>query len=84
MDKDIENYPTLSRNNLLEKNCSEFGCYFCQSIIKREDIEDTCDNGETAICPKCSVDSLLPGITDTELLAKGLERWFTRESTIVS
>ncbi|VAW59594.1 hypothetical protein MNBD_GAMMA08-10 [hydrothermal vent metagenome] len=34
-------------------------------------------NGETAICPKCVVDAILPYIVNTTLLADCCERWFT-------
>jgi hypothetical protein len=35
------------------------GCYHCLSVFSKHDITEWTDNGETAICPKCKVDSVL-------------------------
>lgn len=37
------------------------------------------DDGETALCPQCGVDSVLPGVGDILFLALAYERWFLRE-----
>lgn len=36
------------------------GCYYCISQYKVEEITDYIDNGQTAVCPKCGIDSVLP------------------------
>ena len=38
------------------KDC---GCFFCLCMLKPEDIKKWVDNGETAICPRCGIDSVI-------------------------
>lgn len=75
---ETEQFPSLSRNNFHKTKGVLCGCYFCIEIIPGDNISDTCDNGSTALCPKCGIDSLLPGITDRALLSKACEMWFSR------
>lgn len=35
------------------------GCYYCGKIFKPADIKEWTDDGWTALCPNCSVDSVL-------------------------
>lgn len=35
-------------------------CFYCRSCMDRSEIVDYCDNGQTAICPKCSIDAIIP------------------------
>jgi len=53
------------------------GCYFCIEAFDSKEVTEFCDNGETGLCPKCGVDSLLPNQTDTKTLANLCEKWFT-------
>jgi hypothetical protein len=36
-------------------------CYYCLSHVKLHEIVEWTDSGDTAICPVCLVDSILPG-----------------------
>ena len=45
------------------------GCFHCQSIFASNEIRQWIDNGQTALCPRCGIDSVLPGVTDRETLA---------------
>jgi len=36
------------------------GCYNCLEVIQVEDIDLWTDDDETALCPKCTMDTLLP------------------------
>jgi hypothetical protein len=45
------------------------GCFHCQSIFASDEVREWVDNGQTALCPRCGIDSVLPGITDFETLA---------------
>ena len=36
------------------------GCFFCLEIYPPEAIKDWTDDDQTAICPKCGVDAVLP------------------------
>ncbi len=53
------------------------GCYFCIETFGGGEIEDWVDGGETAICPICDIDSVVPHETDIEALGLGCEMWFT-------
>ncbi len=55
------------------------GCFFCIREFPSADITDWTDNGRTALCPNCDIDSVLPGSIvhiDTKMLAQMNERWF--------
>ena len=38
---------------------SKQACYYCQSFFPRERIKKYVDNGKTALCPVCNVDSVV-------------------------
>lgn len=75
---DVEKFPELSlKNKAALVGADGASCYFCLSVFNLEAIEEWTDDGETAKCPVCEVDSVLPGMYSREILAAGLERWFT-------
>jgi len=45
-------------------------CFHCLHAFSAEQINHWVDNGETALCPKCSVDAVLSGRSDC--LSEGL------------
>ncbi|HIF5693436.1 TPA: hypothetical protein ACX3DQ_004582, partial [Vibrio parahaemolyticus] len=68
--EDIEKAHGHSANHREEIERSEVcGCFYCLSIFKSQEIVDWCDvyadgvggskYGHTALCPKCSIDSVL-------------------------
>jgi len=59
------------------------GCFFCVSTFDPEFIEEWIDAGQTALCPQCGIDSVLPendlcDPTDFEFLQAMKEYWFDR------
>lgn len=55
------------------------GCFYCLSVFTVGDIEDWIDNGETARCPKCGIDSVIPltEVPSTDAFLKRMqEYWF--------
>ena len=56
------------------------GCYFCGHSFLPNDIREWTDGGQTALCPKCSVDSVLSdsqGVPLSEEFMKKAHRyWF--------
>lgn len=34
-------------------------CYHCEGFFRARDIKEYCDDGDTILCPKCSIDSVL-------------------------
>ena len=56
------------------KNASEIedtttcSCYYCCSTFKGSDIDEYVDNDETALCPVCGIDSVIPEEVNKEKL----------------
>jgi hypothetical protein len=74
----VEEFSKRSIHNAKQvAESKECGCYFCLRVFPSEEILEFIDNGDTAICPFCNIDAILPNFTDKEALKKGLEYWFT-------
>ena len=58
------------------------GCYGCLNIIQVKDIEFWTDDDETALCPKCTLDTLLAESLniplDKDTLSKIRNQWFKK------
>ena len=52
------------RNRARVMQTSECGCFYCLATFPSTDVRDWCDDGETALCPRCGIDSVLAGVTD--------------------
>lgn len=55
------------------------GCYHCTEIFAVNEITQWTDQNETAICPKCAVDAVVPDAVfffDKDLLIKAQKYWF--------
>lgn len=48
-------------------------CYYCFKTFKAKKIKEWADKGETAICPYCYIDSVVPGIFQKEILKQWYE-----------
>lgn len=79
---DIKIAPKLAMHNKakLEK-VSECVCYYCYKVFSPSEIKEWVDKSlDTAICPHCSVDAVLPvyeeGEKDIVFLTKVHEYWF--------
>lgn len=73
----IEEVPQYSRNNMQHlERVDKCGCYFCCNIFPAAEIIDFTTD-ETALCPHCGIDAVLPGMTNKFFLEKAMERWFT-------
>ena len=66
---------------LKSKNC---GCFYCLQIFPASEIIDWCDKddnkvGQTAICPKCGIDSIVCDFDlnfDKQFLDEMHKHWF--------
>lgn len=77
----IEDAPKLSfRNKLKIESDTLCGCYFCLTNFEGHEITDWADNAETALCPRCDMDSVLPKVTDIHVLLSACSRWFTTKA----
>ncbi len=69
---------TKNRNELAQS--SVCGCFYCLQIYDPREIAEWVDEGMTAICAKCPVDSVLGSASGypirKDFLAKMHERWF--------
>ena len=78
---------------IAHKNCSSHkneinnsalcGCFYCEQTFLPNEIEEWIEeniaNGETAICPKCGIDSVLSDkfpISDKQFLKQMNTLWF--------
>ena len=58
---DIKIAPKLSiRNRKSLNEVSECACYYCYKIYEVKEIKDYTDMEETALCPYCGIDTVLP------------------------
>jgi hypothetical protein len=77
------NIKELSKQSLRNKksidSALKCGCYFCCQIFEPKEIKEWIDGGETALCPKCKVDSIIAEKEtplETEFLEKASKYWF--------
>jgi hypothetical protein len=56
------------------------GCFYCERIFAREQIEEWTDDGDTALCPHCGIDAALGSASGYEISAAFLSQmhaaWF--------
>ena len=61
------------------KRNSFCGCFYCEKVYQSKEIKESTDDGETAICPKCGIDSVLSAelpIDDKAFLDQMNNYWF--------
>jgi len=68
------------KNKLRIESSTRCGCYYCLEIFPKEEIAEWTDGHETALCPHCHVDSLIPDATGFDLNTQNLKTihdfWF--------
>jgi len=52
------------------------GCYHCINTFDVEEVTEFVDNGTTALCPHCGVDSIIPGTVNKFFLEKAYQKYF--------
>ncbi|MGJ0394110.1 MAG: cytoplasmic protein [Methylocystis sp.] len=65
------------------------GCFYCLAVFPPTEIADWIDDYDTALCPRCGVDSVVGDgsgfpVTDGGFLAAMKGHWFDRTVTIRS
>ena len=79
---DIRIAPKMAIHNKEKlQKVSECACYFCYKVFSPSEITEWIDKEyDTAVCPHCSVDAVLPiyeeGEKDIAFLTKVHEYWF--------
>jgi hypothetical protein len=67
------------RHRAQVKASAECGCFYCLEIFQPATIDEWTDDGETALCPKCGIDSVLPsGIAGYPITRALLEQMYAR------
>ncbi len=74
----IRKHDESSRHRKEVKAAGFIGCFFCLQISDATAIEDWIDDGDTALCPKCGIDSVIPvkNATYLKLLKQMNHYWF--------
>jgi hypothetical protein len=66
------------RETLSESNVC--GCFYCLEVFHPSEIEEWTDDDDTALCPKCGIDSIIGSISgypiEREFLKKMHDYWF--------
>jgi len=56
------------------------GCFYCLEVFPPGEIEDWTDDDDTALCPKCGIDSVIGSVSgypiEREFLKKMHDHWF--------
>jgi hypothetical protein len=53
------------------------GCFYCKRMFHPDKIVEWIDDEQTALCPKCGIDSVLPlKVADFDLLNEMYSYWF--------
>lgn len=65
------------------------GCIYCLAVFLPSEIADWTDDDDTALCPRCGIDSVLGDrsgfpVADDDFLAAMKDHWFDRTVTIRS
>jgi hypothetical protein len=62
------------------------GCFYCLQSFVTDDIQEWIDNGATAMCPRCGIDSVIGSASGFSLSPNFLQRmhryWFERSYKI--
>lgn len=79
-EQELKNLHKLSFHHRAKIEASQqCGCFYCLNRFGPKEIEDWVDGEQTARCPHCFVDSVLPDQPTDEILAAMRERWFNGE-----
>lgn len=66
------------KNRSILESSERCGCFFCFESFYLKEVEEWTDDGQTALCPKCDIDAVLPDdgtLTLNDLIAMH-HRWF--------
>ena len=71
-------YATTNKEEL--KRSQMAGCYYCCRVFRASEVVDFLAEENTAVCPKCGIDSVLPDTAGypltTEVLQELHRHWF--------
>jgi len=73
MDVNVAIKMAMRNKNKLNLHGKKVGCFHCLKIFESKEIVSYTDQGETALCPFCEVDAVIP---DTDNLEEIKKYWF--------
>lgn len=56
------------------------GCFHCQTVFNVAEITEWVDGNDTALCPQCHIDAVIPVVEGEDLLAIMNKEYFTRHN----
>ncbi len=76
--RSLHRHSSIHRETLLR--VGKCGCFYCSSIFDVAEVTEWVDHEQTALCPRCGIDSVIPGtVSDLfgeKLLSEMYEFWF--------
>lgn len=81
----LELWHRLGSNHRLQiEHDARCGCFYCLSFFESKEIDSWIDEGQTALCPKCGIKSVLPAAEDltAEFLKQMQQYWFAAASEV--
>lgn len=73
-----------SRHKKQLEHVGKCGCFYCLRSFNLDKVEEWIDEGTTALCPYCDIDSVVPLTEDVteEFLKRMQQYWFDAATTI--
>lgn len=69
----LARFPVFAlKNKSLIDLSNHVGCFHCMKMLKKEEIKNYTDNGQTVICPLCAVDSVVGDACGIEINEQNL------------
>lgn len=80
----INQFPIIAmKNKRMLQMCQNAGCFHCLNLFQISEIKDYTDNGETAICPKCQIDSVVGDqcgfVLNEQILKNANNFWYKKK-----
>ena len=73
---------SINHRELLDRS-RRCACYACLAVFSRRDIRRWTDDGQTALCPHCGFDAVLPGAAGLSIRRESLisirKFWFNTQ-----
>ena len=73
-------HKTSIRHRAQIEGSDQCGCFYCLKTFAPSSIHEWCDQGQTALCPHCGIDSVLGSASgfplSAEFLVQMQKRWF--------
>ena len=76
--RDAHKHSSKHRSEILKSDLC--GCFYCEKTFEAQEIVDWIDDQQTALCPKCGIDSVIGSASgfsiNNEFLHQMCEYWF--------